>query len=104
MTTDQYRSSKCQSDAAVFFGSVAGLEMLTILRKDAEPSMAAKAAYGTHEDVKMQMSLNLVDSLAKTHLIRLIESLSLPPSKRPPPVLEPLEDDTLPIKKKKPKA
>lgn len=96
MNPEEYKSSKCQEQLAIFLGTTSGKELIALLRHRAKPSMASKKAYGTHEDVKMQMSINLVDTLAQNDVIDLMESLSLPPSKKNQVSVEfePLEDDS----------
>lgn len=95
MNSDEYKGSKCRGELAAFLGTVAGRELISILRNDAKPSMEARKVYGTHEDVKMQMSINLVDSLAKNAIIDKIEFLSNPPHKSAIRKFEDLEPDDL---------
>lgn len=95
MTAQEYRTSKHQGALAMFLSSPAGLELMSILQRRAKPSMSSKSIHGTHEDVKMQMSLNLADSLAKHEMIDFIESLANPKVERDNQKFEPLEDDSL---------
>lgn len=95
MTAEQYRTSKHQGALAMFLSSPAGLELLSLLQRRAKPSMSSKSIHGTHEDVKMQMSLNLADSLAKHEIIDFIESLANPKAEKDNQKFEPLEDDSL---------
>lgn len=74
-----------------FLQSPTGIEMLRTLRESARPSVGATAAHGTHEDVKMQMALNLVASIERNRMVDEIEQLALPSIEKKKREIEPLE-------------